>query len=318
MWRSVVALFLWITLLVPLSPAFPGATQDRNRPAAEEEFEPLYPDTEVRGLFRDLGTEQVRLEEPDPLSHTKGRRIFSQVSEPAYAIVRAEKSANSGVAVVLLPGGAFVDLWLDKEGTDIARWLAKRGVTSMILKYSTLEDGSGQEIMPWTTYQDAVKRETARAIEVLRERSPQLGVDPGKIGMMGFSAGGAVVHWHLFDKKKDGQCCTANTKTRPAFVGLIYGSAFRDGKADPPLPLLDDPHDLPPIYMAAARDDGYIDFNGPHYVQFFFDVIGAVPRSELHVYGVGGHGFALDKRGYAVSTWLDGFYLWLRDLGMLP
>ena len=287
-------------------------------PVLADDFEPLYPEVESRDLFRDLGPERVRLEEQDPASYSRNRRIFSQVSEPAYGIVRAEESANTGVAVVLLPGGAFVDLWLDKEGTDIARWLSKRGITSMIVKYSTLKDAGGKEIMPWRVYQDAVRRDTARAVEVLRERSPQLGIDPDKIGMMGFSAGGAVVHWHLFAKKKNGRCCAANMKTRPAFVGLIYGSGFRSGKADPPLALLADPEDLPPVYMAVARDDAYIDFSGPHFVQFFYDVIKAVPGSELHVYGTGGHGFALDRKGYSVSTWLDSFYLWLRDIGMIP
>ena len=285
-------------------------------PVLAGEFQPLYPNAPVRDAFRNMGPERVRIEEQSPASHSRNRRIFSQVSEPVYKTIPAEKAANTGVAVVLFPGGGFVDVWLDKEGTDIAWWLSKHGIASMIVKYSTSSNADGKETMSFATYQEIVRQDTARAMVVMREHSRQLGVDPDRIGMMGFSAGAVAVQWHLFHKKEDGGCCTVDMITRPAFAALIYGGGYGDKQTNPPLALLDDPGNLPPVYMAAARDDEYVDFGGYYYFRLFYDLIEKVPNSELHIYGRGGHGFALDKRGHSVSTWLDTFYLWLQDLGM--
>ena len=288
-----------------------------NLSAIAGEFQPLYPDHPVRDIFRKLGPERMRIEEQSPDSHSKNRRVFSQVSEPVYKMVPAEKSTNTGIGIVLFPGGGFVDIWLDKEGTDIAQWLSKQGITSMIVKYSTLRDADGRDIMPRKIYQDALKQDTARAMIIMRELGPRLGVDPDKTGMMGFSAGAEAIHWHLFDKKKGGGCCVVNMTTRPAFAAFIYGAGFGDKQANPSLALLDDPENLPPVFMATARNDEYVDFSRYNYLRFFYNIIAAVPGSELHIYGEGRHGFALDKRGYSVSTWLDTFYLWLHDIGMI-
>ncbi len=282
--------------------------------ANTEEFQPLYPGEGIRDALQDLGTEQARFEDPDPKALTKNRRIFSQISQPTYKIIAAEPSANTGVAVIVLPGGGYVDNWFDKEGSDIALWLSRRGITSMVVKYSTMIDSSGKQIMSWKAYKALTKQDASQAFKTLRKLAPDLNVDLNKIGVMGFSAGAAIAHWHMFDGMEDERCCTVNTKTRPDFAALIYGSGFHAGKVDPPLSALNDPKSLPPIYMTMAGGDSYIPLNGPSSFNFYLDVIKVVPKSELHVYGVGGHGFGLDDRGYSVSLWLESFYRWLKDL----
>jgi acetyl esterase/lipase len=131
--------------------------------------------------------EQVRSYESQPGSPTRKNRAFSGISSPTYSIHQPENP--NGVGLVICPGGGFRDIWIDREGHDLAIWLKDHGVTSLVLKYRTRPAEITSREM-WQNYQNAVQADGGQAIRIMREQAKDLGLDPHKIGICGFSAGG--------------------------------------------------------------------------------------------------------------------------------
>jgi len=132
--------------------------------------------------------EQLRLYKARPGCPSGLNRVFSSVSSPTYSIHRPKKP--NGVGLVICPGGGFRDVWLDREGHDLAIWLKDHNVTSLVLKYRTRVSDGNDWTPPWQEYQRAVQADGRQAIRILRTRASDLGLQPNKIGICGFSAGG--------------------------------------------------------------------------------------------------------------------------------
>lgn len=247
----------------------------------------------------------IQYDDPDRVREPAARegspsgrnRVFSRVSVPTYSIHRPEKDA--GVGLVILPGGGSRDIWLDREGNDLAIALKAYGITCLVLKYRTNASVTDStRAYPWDVYNLAAQADAAEALRLLRKDGPHR-----KVGLSGFSAGGGL---------------TLATALRPGaadrsdFLGLFYPSV-RQSFLDADLKALG----VPPVFMINAFDDTKTKVD--RCLLLFTALQQAGIRSELHVYGRGGHGFDLGYgEGHAVSGWLTSFVAWMRDEAFLP
>jgi acetyl esterase/lipase len=238
-------------------------------------------------------TQKERTVEDTPL----GAVVFNVVT-PTLTAYLPEKAKATGTGVVIAPGGAFVALALDLEGRSVATWLQERGVAAFVLKYRIMEK-RGEGIPPGMDMDAAGKYGIAdgiQALRVVRQRSAEWGVSPDRVGFIGFSAGAMVA---------SGALLQADAAARPSFAGIIYGAPFG---AMPKVP-----QQLPPIFMAWARDDNLT----PVPVNRFHDaLIAAGHKPEVHVYSAGGHGFGMRKQGTSSDHWIEAFYYWLEAQGL--
>ncbi len=230
-------------------------------------------------------------------------RVFRNISEPTYMLFPAEESNNKHIATIIFPGGGFHANWVDKEGTDLALWLSKQGVTCMVVKYRTnSKNEKGKYKIPMDTYFDALKNDVNASVLTMIGLSEKLKFDKDKIGILGFSAGGFICEYFAFTNVNQ------NSPWKPAFVGLIY--------AGDRLKLLEGVKDksvLPPFFMAIARNDKKWPLKRA--LPFLSAVVEQVDKSELHVYNKGDHGFGLAyDEGHSVGMWKDSFYNWILDI----
>ena len=257
--------------------------------------------------------EQVRSHQAQPGSPTGQNRAFSSVSSPAYSIHRPEKP--NGVGLVICPGGGFRDIWIDREGHDLAIWLKDHGVTSLVLKYRTRPVEITSKEM-WQDYQDAVQADGRQAIRILREQANELGLDPHRIGICGFSAGGhLVISCTLYGEPK-----TVEPKISgmPDFTGLFYPGipedaleaiASRSASQSQMRP-------IGPMFIVNARVDELTPAD--KCVDFYAALLKAGVNAELHIFSKGSHGFGMGEgRGESTALWPTSFVAWLHDCGII-
>lgn len=271
------------------------------------EIIPLYP----KGAVASLGVPETN----STLSETGETMIFN-VSDPTLELFRPAAGRANGTAVIVAPGGGFVGLGYEAGGTAIARALTERGVTAFVLKYRTIrspddamhmpaihmkemeaimaraKSGVPVKVPPFAGEPHAVE-DGARAIAIVRQRAAEWGIDPHRVGVMGFSAGGYLA----------ADLAIGDRASRPDFVGLIYG-----GLRTPV------PADASPAFIAGAADDEYQP-NDPALLYAAWRKAG-VP-AELHIYEHGGHGFDLRPKGTTSDHWFDEFIWWLQSRGLM-
>lgn len=244
--------------------------------------------------------------------------VIRNVVQPTLTVCPAAQA--NGTGVIVCPGGAFMFLCWDKEGTDITDWLNSRGITAFILKYrlapmpaddeefvrlsqkalSGVEDGQFDSARFRREMDFIVGLAVAdgiQAMKVVRERAAEWGLDRGRIGVMGFSAGAMVT---------TGVTLQADAACRPAFAAPIYPGPVGD---------LAVPPDAPPLFLACASDD----LMATEASLSLYSAWHAANRSaEMHIYAQGGHGFALLQQGLPSDSWTDRFADWLQAQGFLP
>ena len=204
------------------------------------------------------------------------------------------------MAVVVAPGGGHSQLVIDKEGWDIAAWLNKNGIAAFVLKYR-LARAEGSH---YTVQGDALADAT-RAMRMVRSRAKEWGVDPGRIGFMGFSAGGEVAALieTRFDRGNDSSTDPIErASSRPDFAIVVY-PGFRPGT-------ITVPKDAPPTFLVCADDDR------SHVVtttNLYLDLEKQGVSSELHIYASGGHGFGMRESRLPVASWPDRLREWMID-----
>jgi acetyl esterase/lipase len=244
--------------------------------------------------------------------------MYRKSAFPTLEVFLADKAKSTGAAVIICPGGGYSVIVYDGEGVSTAKELAKNGVTAFVLKYrlpsdSTMED---KKIGP---LQDA-----QQAIKVVRERAKDWNIDPNKIGIMGFSAGGHLASTEATHFKNALIENKNNTSLRPDFQILVYpvismrdSLTHRDSRSmllgkDPSANSINDfsnevqvTENTPPAYITYATDDKLVDVdNGIAYYEALrhhnVDV-------EMHIYSKGGHGFIFREKG-----WTEPLFHWLR------
>jgi acetyl esterase/lipase len=252
-------------------------------------------------------------------------RMLRNVGDPSLSLYRPASGKANGVGVIICPGGGWRILAWEHEGERVAAWLAELGYTALILKYRLLPtppdpaafieamaamDGQVQRRLPAAEaprcLDDIVRHDAItaargwaaedgrRALALVREQAAELGIDPTRIGMLGFSAGAFL---------------TADVALDPggaplAFAAPIYGGDTSQGAVTA---------ESPPLFSAVAQDD-----------RLFFKMCetlyarwsDAERPAALHVFGSGGHGFGMAPRGLACDRWPALFADWLKDLGL--
>jgi acetyl esterase/lipase len=234
--------------------------------------------------------------------------IKANVSVPTVTVVRPKAGKANGTGMLVLPGGAFMALAWDLEGTEVADWLAERGITAFILKYRVSDLSLAPGEAPPTAIDDLIRRlqpnrkiavaDASQAIRLVRQNAARYGIRPDRIGMIGFSAGAITTMGVLLE---------GDPAARPNFAAPIYGMTMI---GTPTVPA-----DAPPLFIAAAQDDTTVPATGS--IDIFNLWTKARRPAELHIYEKGGHGFGMRPSASPVGKWPAALEAWLRSQGLL-
>jgi acetyl esterase/lipase len=233
----------------------------------------------------------------------QGEHIISNVHAPSILVTLPPLDKSSGAAVIVMPGGGHVELWMDHEGYNVAAYLADHGIAVFILKYRLART-------PGSTY--TVERDSladaGRAIRLVRSRASEWHIDPDRVGVLGFSAGGelaALAATRYDEGVPDAADPVERQSSRPNFQALLYPAIPKDmrlTKSTPPAFLLGGADDTPAISQGLALL--YVEFRKA-----------GVP-AELHLYDGVGHGFGLrSSNSGPVAAWPRRFLDWLQERG---
>ena len=240
---------------------------------------------------------------------------FKVTHYPSLYVFLPPKEKANGTAMIVAPGGGHTQLVIDKEGWEVADWLNERGIAAFVLKYRLAKAPGVKYTLPQEVYADA-----ARAIRMVRSRAEGWHVKPGKIGFIGFSAGGEIagmVETKFDAGKADASDPIERVSSRPDFNVLIY-PWYRPGANKPEEPaLFPVAKDAPPVFMVCADDDrSHVEPT----VKFYLELEGARIPTEMHIYAYGGHGFGLrpTKKEAPVMKWPARLEEWLVERGITP
>jgi len=237
---------------------------------------------------------------------------LGNVSEPTIQVFVPPKDKATGAAVVVCPGGGYHILAMDLEGTEICDWLGSIGATGVLLKYRVPRRKDRPK-------HEAPLQDAQRAIRLTRLRAKDWGIDPERVGIMGFSAGGhlSAAASTNFDKTTYEAVDEADRlSARPDFAILIYpGGLVTDEEAEHPeiSPELTITQETPPTILISTEDDRFT----PSALFYCHALRRAKVPAELHVYPTGGHGYGLRPSAHAVCTWPKRCEEWMRKRGLL-
>lgn len=267
--------------------------------ATSSETVPVWPDTVPDAArWATIGPE---LERP----RRENSRLVRNVSQPTLTTFLPDPSIATGTGVVVCPGGGFHFLMVDKEGSEVAHWLTARGIAAFVLKYRLVptpdDDAAFTEQVSNLSARRAQMEEVRpacvadglQAVRRVRADAERWNLRPDRIGILGFSAGGAVAA---------GAATEYDADSRPAFAAPIY--AVWQGTTVPA--------DVPPVFLAAATDDAMVDVD--HTLRLYAAWRAVGRPAELHLYARGGHGFGMLQQGLPSDHWIDRFWEWLQTL----
>lgn len=243
----------------------------------------------------------------DKDNHVGGKRLIrlGNVSRPTLTVYRPAKDKDTGAAVVVCPGGGYNILAMDLEGTEVCRWLNTLGVTGVLLKYRVPRPKQG------AVHQPALS-DAQRAVRLVRSRAKEWGIDPKRIGVLGFSAGGhlAAMTATSFDRPAYERIdATDEVSARPDFAVLVYPAYLTNKMKDALSDEVKVTKATPPTFLVHAADDP-IPAEGS--VLLFQALKKAGVKAELHVYESGGHGYGLRPTDRPVTRWPTLAEGWLR------
>ena len=246
-------------------------------------------------------------QEQSYFSNTWQTQVVTNVSQPRLLVYLADPEIATGSAVIICPGGGMYAHSINSEGINVAEWLNKKGISAFVLKYRlvpTHEDATVQintdgpnvekkarKLLPYAT-DDALN-----AISHVRSHAEDYHIDKSKLGLMGFSAGGAVIMNATNNYNED---------SRPSFIAPIY--AWMNI-----VDVTQVPGDAPPIFVACANDDPLK--LAAASVKLYQDWADAGKSAELHMFAKGGHGFGMRPLGFPSDKWIEHFFNWLTGEG---
>lgn len=241
----------------------------------------------------------------------KTKAVYN-VSKPTLTVFEPSQRSATGTAIIICPGGAFHALSINNEGYDVAKWLANKGVTCFVLKYRLAHSITTDPVKEMTEkwgkkeFNDENRAviplciaDGKAAIAYVRAHAKEYNINPDKIGIAGFSAGGTVATAAAFNYTPE---------TKPNFVAPVYPFF--------PNEMMDSiPQDAPPMFIVAATDDGLK--LGPHSTNLYEKWVAANHSAEIHMYSTGNHGFGMRVQHLPSDTWIDRFGDWLKVNGYL-
>ncbi len=272
-------------------------------------------------------SQKVELLWPDGAPGAKGT---AEGDKPSLTIYLPAKEKATGAAVVIFPGGGYGHLAMDHEGHQIAQWLNSLGIAGFIVQYRHRNSGAGYG-------HPAPIQDAQRAIRMVRSRAAEWNVDPSRIGIIGFSAGGhlassAGTHFQIrYSEAKD---AIDQVSCRPDFMILMYpvisftesythkGSRSNLLGKDPDKNLVESfsnekqvTPETPPTFLVHADDDKAVPPENS--IAFYLALRKAGVPAEMHIYEKGGHGFGPGKDKGSVSSWMGRCADWMRGRGLL-
>ena len=261
------------------------------------------------------GQETSRIHQSPLVGPTK---LITNVSKPTLTIYQPARDKNTGTAMLICPGGGYWDLYWELEGEEVAAWLNSQGMTGIILKYRCpRRPGDVQGEPPLGPQLDA-----QRAVSLVRSRAAEWGIDPKRIGIVGFSAGGhlALATATGFEKRTYERIdAIDDVSCRPDFAVLCYSGYLKAKGKEEISPGLRVPAKTPPIFLAHASDDkeSYGGSNAENSVIMYLALKRAGIPTELHVYATGDHDFGVRQNEKLPSSWTRLCVNWLRSQGLL-
>ena len=272
--------------------------------AAAQDVIPLYAGTAP-------GSTPENYPEKEYFSKAWNTEVVTNVTKPTLTVFKPSPESKNGSAVVICPGGGWMALSITSEGTEVAKYLAAKGMTAFVLKYRLAHTGEDATEEFSKLFEDKAKfhdmlekilplsfADGLAAVTYVRQHASEWGIAPDRVGIIGFSAGGSVSAAVAFKYAPKG---------RPAFVAPIYSGGL---SMDIPVPA-----DAPPMFIAAATDDNL--GLAPASVALYEKWTGAHKSAELHMYAKGGHGFGMHKQNLPTDQWIDRFADWLDMEGFL-
>ena len=308
--RTLAGLVLLIGVLVtdagaadgPVIPLWPDGPPGRQTMATELSVE----DRATAGPLRD--------------------RAATGITEPTLTVFPAARP--DGTAMLIIPGGGYVRVVMDKEGFESARWFAERGTAAFVLLYRLPGES-------WEQGPDVVLQDTQRAMRIIRSRAERHSLDSKRIGVMGFSAGGhaaAVLSTRFADVVYPPADAIDEVPARPDFTVLMYPVILMDGRAahagsrrnllgsEPTAAAIrvQSPHlrvspSTPPTFLLHASDDASVVVENS--LRMHSALLEASIETELHVFAAGGHGFGMrNATGMPVAMWPQLVHRWMLEL----
>ena len=226
---------------------------------------------------------------------------LTDVTNPAFFVYKPSKEKKNGAGMVVCPGGGYSILAFDLEGTEIAEWLTKQGFTAFVLQYRVPKK------------QEEALMDVQRAIRLIRNGAASFGIQPNKLGVMGFSAGGSLSARAstLYEKKSYTPIDKADSAScRPDFTLLIYPAYLDLGTNRALTPELIVNKSTPPMFIFATADDNY---SNSALVMTTALRDAKVPV-EMHLLAKGGHGYGLRTGNIAAETWPKLSEIWLKNI----
>jgi acetyl esterase/lipase len=242
-----------------------------------------------------------------------GRPIIrlGNVSTPTITLYKP-KGKNTGAAIVVFPGGAYRIVAIDLEGTEVCAWLNSKGITCVLLKYRVPDSGPYPKSL-------AALQDAQRALGMVRLHATEWHIDPERLGVLGFSAGGhlvAALSTHYDHRLYDPVDVADELSCRPDFAVLIYpGYLALADQNFAPNPEIHPTAQTPPSFILQAEDDPVHVENATVY---FLQLKNAQVPAELHIYAQGGHGYGLRPTELPVTHWPKLVETWLHTIHILP
>jgi acetyl esterase/lipase len=237
---------------------------------------------------------------------------LGNVSTPTITLYKPAKANGATPAVVVFPGGGYRILAIDLEGTEVCDWLNSAGITCVLLKYRVPDSG------PYPK-SSAALQDAQRAVGMVRQKAAEWGIDPKRVGVLGFSAGGhlaAALSTHFDKRLYDPVDGADQLSCRPDFAVVIYPGYLALAEQDmAPNPDIHPTGETPPTIIVQAEDDPVHVENATTY---FLELKKAQVPAELHIYAEGGHGYGLRRTDLPVTAWPLLVEKWLHTIKMLP
>lgn len=257
-----------------------------------------------------VGPEKDMTTAKDPLAGGKTVMRLTNVSTPTITLYQP-KGKKTGAAIVVFPGGGYQILAMDLEGTEVCRWLNSIGVTCVLLKYRVPDSG------PYPKSAQALE-DAQRAVGMVRARAAEWRIDPHRVGVLGFSAGGylvAALSTHYDRRLYPPVDADDKLSCRPDFAAAIYPAYLTepDGTLNltPSIPVTSK---TPPTFLLQTEDDP---FHAESSIAYFMALKRANVPAELHVYAQGGHGYGLRRTAFPVTRWPELVETWLHTIHVL-
>jgi acetyl esterase/lipase len=261
------------------------------------------------------GQETSRIHQSPLVGPTK---LITNVTKPTLTIYQPPREKNTGTAMIICPGGGYWDLYWELEGEEVAAWLNSVGMTGIILKYRCPRRPGDVRGEP----APGPQLDAQRAVSLVRSRSAEWGIDPKRIGMVGFSAGGhlAIATATGFAKRKyESIDAVDNVSCRPDFAVMCYSGYLKAKDKNELAAGIQIPPDTPPVFLAHASDDK-ISYGGSlseNSAIMYMALKGAGIPAELHIYATGDHDFGVRQNDKLPSSWTHLCVSWLRNQGLL-